>query len=135
MAHSALVAYGSETGNAEELAVQLSQLTRRLRIWTTIKPLNAITPQQLNNASIVLMVISTTGQGDLPRNAQLFFRRLRSKKLAANFLEKCIFTSFGLGDSSYPQYVVREIIMFDPYLRFGSDSTGHIENWETASSN
>lgn len=104
MAHSALVAYGSETGNAEELAVQLSQLTRRLRIWTTIKPLNAITPQQLNNASIVLMVISTTGQGDLPRNAQLFFRRLRSKKLAANFLEKCIFTSFGLGDSSYPQF-------------------------------
>lgn len=105
MAHSALVTYGSETGNAEELAVQLSQLTRRLHIWTTIKPLNALTPQHLKNASVVLIVISTTGQGDLPRNAQLFFRKLRSKKLAANCLENCIFTSFGLGDSSYPQYV------------------------------
>ncbi|KAB2578455.1 NADPH-dependent diflavin oxidoreductase 1 [Lasiodiplodia theobromae] len=104
MAHSALVTYGSETGNAEELAVQLSQLTRRLHIWTTIKPLNALAPQHLKNASVVLIVISTTGQGDLPRNAQLFFRKLRSKKLAANCLENCIFTSFGLGDSSYPQF-------------------------------
>ncbi|OJD36066.1 nadph-dependent fmn fad containing oxidoreductase [Diplodia corticola] len=104
MAHSALVTYGSETGNAEELAVQLSQLTRRLRIWTTIKPLNALTPQHLSNASVVLIVISTTGQGDLPRNAQLLFRKLRSKKLAPNCLENCIFTSFGLGDSSYPQF-------------------------------
>lgn len=104
MAHSAVVAYGSETGNAEELAVQLSQLTRRLRIWTTIKPLNALTPHQLSNASVVLLVISTTGQGDLPRNAQLFFKKLRSKKLASNCLEKCVFTSFGLGDSSYPQF-------------------------------
>ncbi|GME40892.1 nadph-dependent fmn fad containing oxidoreductase [Neofusicoccum parvum] len=104
MAHSAVVAYGSETGNAEELAVQLSQLTRRLRIWTTIKPLNALTPHQLSSASVVLVVISTTGQGDLPRNAQLFFKKLRSKKLASNCLEKCVFTSFGLGDSSYPQF-------------------------------
>ncbi|KAH7061172.1 sulfite reductase flavoprotein alpha-component [Macrophomina phaseolina] len=104
MAHSALVAYGSETGNAEELAVQLSQLTRRLHIWTTIKPLNALAPQQLIGPTIVLVVISTTGQGDLPRNAQLFFRRLRSKKLATNSLETCVFTSFGLGDSSYPQF-------------------------------
>ncbi|OMP83470.1 putative NADPH reductase tah18 [Diplodia seriata] len=103
MAHSALVTYGSETGNAEELAVQLSQLTRRLRLWTTIKPLNALTPQHLNDVSIVLIVISTTGQGDLPRNAQQFFKKLRSRKLASDFLGKCIFTSFGLGDSSYPQ--------------------------------
>lgn len=88
--------------------MQLSQLTRRLRIWTTIKPLNALAPQQLIGPTIVLVVISTTGQGDLPRNAQLFFRRLRSKKLAANSLETCVFTSFGLGDSSYPQYVTRK---------------------------
>ncbi|KAL1643951.1 NAPDH-dependent diflavin reductase [Diplodia intermedia] len=104
MAHSALVTYGSETGNAEELAVQLSQLTRRLRLWTTIKPLNALTPQHLNDVSIVLIVISTTGQGDLPRNAQQFFKKLRSRKLASDFLGNCIFTSFGLGDSSYPQF-------------------------------
>lgn len=104
MPHSAIVTYGSETGNAEELALQLSQLTRRLRIWTTIKPLNDLSLQQLHSASIVLVVISTTGQGDLPRNARSFFRKLRSKKLAPECLQKCCFTSFGLGDSSYPQY-------------------------------
>ncbi|KAK7530269.1 uncharacterized protein J3D65DRAFT_640700 [Phyllosticta citribraziliensis] len=104
MSRSALVAYGSETGNAEELAYQVSQLIRRLRIWTTIKPLNAITPQALSHASIVVIVISTTGQGDLPRNAQILFRKLRSRKLPVDALVNCIFASFGLGDSSYPQF-------------------------------
>ncbi|KAK8253429.1 hypothetical protein IWZ00DRAFT_189269 [Phyllosticta capitalensis] len=104
MSRSALVAYGSETGNAEELAHQVSHLIRRLRIWTTIKPLNAITPQALNHVSVLVFVISTTGQGDLPRNAQILFKKLRSRKLPTDALANCIFASFGLGDSSYPQF-------------------------------
>ncbi|KAF2144230.1 uncharacterized protein K452DRAFT_357129 [Aplosporella prunicola CBS 121167] len=104
MTHSAIVTYGSETGNAEEIAAQLSQLTRRLRIWTTIKPLNALKPQELESATVVLIVISTTGQGDLPRNAQALFKQLRSKRLPADFLKNVTFASFGLGDSSYTQF-------------------------------
>ncbi|KAF2086443.1 electron transfer flavo protein beta-subunit [Saccharata proteae CBS 121410] len=100
----ALVAYGSETGNAEEIALQLSYLTRRLRIWTTLLPLNSVTPQLLTRVDVVMIVISTTGQGELPRNAQTLWKKLRSTRLVAGSLRNVVFTSFGLGDSSYPQF-------------------------------
>lgn len=131
MSRSALVAYGSETGNAEELAHQVSHLIRRLRIWTTIKPLNAITPQALNHVSVLVVVISTTGQGDLPRNAQILFKKLRSRKLPTDALANCIFASFGLGDSSYPQYVTVAPASVYMLIRL-SDSIGPIASWAIA---
>jgi sulfite reductase alpha subunit-like flavoprotein len=63
---------------------------------------------QLVRASIVIFVVSTTGQGDLPANATLFWRRLLSKRLQPGCLRAMQFTSFGLGDSSYLQYAAPE---------------------------
>lgn len=53
--------------------------------------------------SIVIIVISTTGQGDLPANAQVFWRQLLRKRLPPGYLSDVRFTTFGLGDSSYPK--------------------------------
>ena len=50
------------------------------------------------------MVISTTGQGDLPSNARTFWKSLLRKKLSYGYLSDVCFTTFGLGDSSYPRY-------------------------------
>ena len=54
--------------------------------------------------SVVIMVISTTGQGDLPANARSFWKSLLRKKLPYDCLQDVLFTTFGLGDSSYPRY-------------------------------
>lgn len=51
-----------------------------------------------------MFVISTTGQGELPANAQKFWRLLRSARLPPGCLQRLQFTSFGLGDSSYTQF-------------------------------
>jgi flavodoxin len=50
--------------------------------------------------------VSTTGQGDLPANARTFWKSLLLKKLPPTFLNGVNFASFGLGDSSYPKYVL-----------------------------
>lgn len=52
---------------------------------------------------IVLIAISTTGQGDLPLNAQILWKKLRSARLKAGCFADLHFSIFGLGDSSYPQ--------------------------------
>lgn len=60
--------------------------------------------RQLLQPDVVIFAISTAGQGQLPANAQLFWRLLRSARLPPGCLHAVRFTSFGLGDSSYPKF-------------------------------
>ncbi|CAG8407036.1 unnamed protein product [Penicillium salamii] len=101
---SVLILYGSETGNAQEVAEELGALTERLRFTTHVSELNQCKPELLSSYMLTLFVASTTGQGDLPANARQFWKSLLLKKLPPTFLEGINFACFGLGDSSYPKF-------------------------------
>jgi sulfite reductase alpha subunit-like flavoprotein len=60
---------------------------------------------ELAQHALIVAVVSTTGQGELPTNAQRFWKAMRSVRLRPGCLESVKFASFGLGDSSYPKYV------------------------------
>ncbi|KAH7374313.1 hypothetical protein BKA66DRAFT_422752 [Pyrenochaeta sp. MPI-SDFR-AT-0127] len=100
----ALVLYGSETGNAQDVAEEMGRLAERLRFDTEVADLNAISLKQLLQHNVVLISISTTGQGELPANSQTFWRALRSARLRPGCLQQMKFASFGLGDTSYPKF-------------------------------
>ncbi|OSS48359.1 hypothetical protein B5807_07830 [Epicoccum nigrum] len=100
----ALVLYGSETGNAQDVAEELGRLAERLRFDTEVAELNAVSLKQLLQHELVLISISTTGQGHLPPNSQVFWKALRSARLRPGCLQRVRFASFGLGDTSYPKY-------------------------------
>ncbi|CAI7593552.1 unnamed protein product [Penicillium crustosum] len=101
---SVLILYGSETGNAQEVAEELGSLTERLRFATHVSELNQCKPESLFLYTLTIFVASTTGQGDFPANARSFWKSLLLKKLPATFLNGINFTCFGLGDSSYPKF-------------------------------
>ncbi|KAL9117266.1 MAG: hypothetical protein Q9187_006200 [Circinaria calcarea] len=101
---SALVLYGSETGNAHDVADEIGRMLERLRFSTYVTHLDAVDPASMVNHNIVVITVSTTGQGDLPHNARVFWKRLLRKKLSPKHLEGVNLTTFGLGDSSYPKY-------------------------------
>ncbi len=134
-ARSALILYGTETGNAQEVAEELGALTERLRFATHVaelnqsKPVSTVEPQlrylfnpseqslianfiplrfqdALLSFTLIIFVVSTTGQGDLPVNARTFWKSLLLKKLPPTYLTGVNFAVFGLGDSSYPKYVL-----------------------------
>ncbi|KAJ5906943.1 NADPH-dependent diflavin oxidoreductase 1 [Penicillium subrubescens] len=102
---SALILYGTETGNAQEVAEELGALTERLRFATHVSELNQSKPEALLSYTLIIFVVSTTGQGDLPANARTFWKSLLLKKLPPTYLNGVNFATFGLGDSSYPKYV------------------------------
>lgn len=122
---SALILYGSETGNAQEVAEELGALAERLRFATHVSELNHSEPvsavrlrvrqdrwltirdrqETLFSYTLTIFVVSTTGQGDLPANARGFWKALLLKKLPPTYLNGVNFVIFGLGDSSYPKYV------------------------------
>ena len=106
------ILYGSETGNAQEYARYLSKRLRYLNLSPILSPLDDFPLKNLVTETRFLIIIcSTTGQGELPRNARKFFKFLLRKKLPRDLLNHLEITSFGLGDSSYPKfnYAIRKL--------------------------
>ncbi|KAF2400862.1 NADPH dependent diflavin oxidoreductase-like protein 1 [Trichodelitschia bisporula] len=117
---SALVVYGSETGNAQDVADEIGRVCSRLRFTTTVADFNSISLRQLLQHQIVIFAISTTGQGDLPANAQFFWKSLRSVRLPPTCLLTLRFASFGLGDSSYPKFNWAHRKLYNRVMQLGA---------------
>ncbi|KAK6075950.1 nadph-dependent fmn fad containing oxidoreductase [Seiridium cupressi] len=99
-----LVLYGSETGNSQDLAADLEDILERLRFRTDVLTMDDVRLRTLTQYSLVLFIISTTGQGDMPKNSRALWRKLLSRRLPATVFSNVKFTTFGLGDSSYRQF-------------------------------
>ncbi|KAI4720690.1 NADPH dependent diflavin oxidoreductase-like protein 1 [Aureobasidium sp. EXF-10727] len=117
---SALILYGSETGNAQDVAQEIARLTERLRFDTTVIDLDSIELRDLLKHTIIIVAISTTGQGEFPQNARSFWKVLLSSQLRPGVLRRVNFTTFGLGDSSYPQYNVAHRMLHNRMLQLGA---------------
>uniref|UniRef100_A0A060T714 NADPH-dependent diflavin oxidoreductase 1 n=1 Tax=Blastobotrys adeninivorans TaxID=409370 RepID=A0A060T714_BLAAD len=101
---SVLVLYGTETGNSQDYAQLVAKKCQRLRIDVKVRAMDDCTLLDLVSFKVLIFVCSTTGQGELPRNAKKLWKQMLRRKLPPTFLFGVHFTTFGLGDSSYPRY-------------------------------
>ncbi|KAI0840770.1 riboflavin synthase domain-like protein [Hypoxylon sp. FL0890] len=99
-----LILYGSETGNSQDLAGDLERLAERLHFRTVVCEMNDVEFTALLQYPLIIFVVSTTGQGEVPQNALKFWKSLLRKRLPPHCLRQVRFTTFGLGDSSYTKY-------------------------------
>ncbi|KAK2766053.1 NAPDH-dependent diflavin reductase [Arachnomyces sp. PD_36] len=103
-ARTALVLYGTETGNSQDVADELGRLVERLHFMTRVSELNSVKADSLSNYGLTIFVVSTTGQGEFTADAKAFWKTLLLKRLPPTFLQSVNFVLFGLGDSSYPKF-------------------------------
>ncbi|KAK3400087.1 hypothetical protein B0T20DRAFT_176265 [Sordaria brevicollis] len=100
-----IILYGSETGNGEEIAMELAKMAERLHFNTIVDEMDGFKLTDLLRYSLAIFVTSTTGQGDMPKNTTTLWKNLRRTKLNnTNCLAPVKFSIFGLGDSSYPKF-------------------------------
>lgn len=59
---------------------------------------------ELPGEEAVLLVMSTTGDGEEPDNMRASWRFLLRRSLPSSSLARTRFALFGLGDSSYPKF-------------------------------
>mmetsp|Transcript_1679 Transcript_1679/g.1778 ORF Transcript_1679/g.1778 Transcript_1679/m.1778 type:complete len:757 (+) Transcript_1679:124-2394(+) len=115
------IMYGSATGNSEHIAKDLAKTAKTLqinhaalyssvicceldqfkrkasKIWDVALPQNQKYP--------VIIISSTTGNGDVPENAGRFVRYLKRKStIAEQPFQNCVFSVLGLGDTNYDQF-------------------------------
>eukprot|EP00127_Corallochytrium_limacisporum_P000616 Clim_evm15s22 gene=Clim_evmTU15s22 len=101
---SVLVLYGSETGTAADTAEAVRRALRRMYVQARVMPCDDYDIADLPAEPIIIYVLATAGQGELPENMSHFWRFLRRRGLASDSLAGIKFAVFGLGDSSYHKY-------------------------------
>lgn len=96
-----LIAYASQTGNAEQLAWQSARLLHTAGIPARVMALASLHADALQQAERALFIASTYGEGDPPDNAALFARRLMGGALP---LPQLHYGLLALGDREYQHF-------------------------------
>ncbi|ENW02909.1 PepSY domain-containing protein [Acinetobacter beijerinckii] len=94
-----LITYASQTGVAEQLAWRTATSLQEAQQPTTVKPIQQLTPQDLQQAEQVLFVISTYGTGDAPDLASSFTKKVMRQTLDLSQMQYAV---LALGSKEYP---------------------------------
>ncbi|KFD69816.1 hypothetical protein M514_06159 [Trichuris suis] len=97
-----LIAYASQTGQAKSIASLLYESLNAKGLAVRLSCLSQTGKEfHIEQESCVIFVVSTTGDGDPPDTAHLFFTQLKRKAIAKERLEFLNYALLGLGDSNY----------------------------------
>jgi sulfite reductase (NADPH) flavoprotein alpha-component len=96
------ILFGSQTGNAENLARRLAKVAGQRGFAPAVQDLAQYPPAQLAAERQVLVVTSTYGDGEPPDNAKNFWEFLARD--SAPRLTELKFSICALGDSNYPRF-------------------------------
>ncbi|NMH65388.1 assimilatory sulfite reductase (NADPH) flavoprotein subunit [Shewanella salipaludis] len=98
-AQSITILYGSQTGNGRGVAKALAAKAQALGYGVNLASMGEYNVRQLKQETLLLLVVSTHGEGDAPDDAIELHKFLASKR--APKLEQLHYSVLALGDSSY----------------------------------
>jgi len=111
------ILYGSSTGNAEHIAKELStSIPSKGSFYSSVLccEMNQFkrkcqkawdSPDFGANKHAVIVITSTTGNGDAPENAGRFVRYVKKKDTEKSMpFKNCVFSVLALGDTNYDQF-------------------------------
>lgn len=93
------IIYGSQTGNAKEIAHLLQKKAMQQAIAVRLFCANEYKPRDLVKETHLIFIVSTHGEGEPPDDAMLMHEFLQSNNTIK--LDKLKYAVLGLGDSSY----------------------------------
>ncbi|KAF6149841.1 hypothetical protein GIB67_010915 [Kingdonia uniflora] len=99
-----VILYESQTGNALDVAERVGREAERMGSTGVVLSMDEIDAACLQYENILVFVVSTIGQGDIPDSMKVFWRFLLQRNLSQSWLEGVNYAVFGLGDSGYQKY-------------------------------
>jgi methionine synthase reductase len=112
------ILYGSQTGNAKEISEDIyTRLSNNISYECIYMSLNDSIENNtfnfINNNNNntheetkinIIIVCSTTGNGDAPETANFFWRKFKNRNQPNNLLNGIEYTVLGLGDTNYDKF-------------------------------
>jgi sulfite reductase (NADPH) flavoprotein alpha-component len=98
--HPLLIAYGSQSGNAESLAKRLGKEALGRGFAAKVAGLDSVQASDLMQHGNVLIITSTWGEGDMPDNAISFWDTINNNGSSPK-LDGVRFSVLALGDMNY----------------------------------
>lgn len=109
------VLYGSQTGNCEEISrflyediddycVKNSSIQIELMYNSLNKFMETEAMDTLDKNTCIIIVTSTTGNGDMPDNAYKFWKHIKSREISVDLFLDVTYTVLALGDSNYDKF-------------------------------
>ncbi|MCC3155686.1 assimilatory sulfite reductase (NADPH) flavoprotein subunit [Hymenobacter sp. 15J16-1T3B] len=96
------VLYGSQTGNSKKVALQAVEAAQQRGLNATARDMNDYQGRELSKEEVLLVVVSTQGEGEPPVAAEELHRFLGSAR--APKLPQLRYAVLALGDRSYLQF-------------------------------
>ncbi|MBD8008415.1 PepSY domain-containing protein [Acinetobacter pecorum] len=136
-----LIAYATQTGVSEQLAWRTATALQEARQPVTVKPVQQLTLDELQQTEQVLFVASTYGTGEAPDRASSFEKKILSAKADLSHLSYAV---LALGSREYPDTYCSFGLRIDQWLHqngahqlfktieVDNANNEHIQQWNTA---
>lgn len=101
-----IILYGSQHGNAKAIAEDIYYKLNNEQIPLLSLDESLYLFEDNNNIKneIIVIVISTTGNGDVPISSEKWWRFIKKRTLDKDYCEGLKFCVLGLGDSNYDNF-------------------------------
>jgi len=93
------ILYGTQTGNAESVAVDAATAAKSHGLLPVVKSMDEIEVDTLAKMEYLLIITSTYGEGEMPDNAQMLWDAMNAD--TAPKMDNTQFSILALGDTSY----------------------------------
>ena len=97
--NSLLLIFGTETGNAEELAEDAANMAKGFDLEATVMDMEDIEPDDISTSKRLIVVCSTWGEGEQPVNAQDLYDNVTETEDGS--MDGVNFAVLALGDTAF----------------------------------
>ena len=116
------ILYASQLGTAAEIAKTIHADAQSRGLPSHLASMNEFGFDNVcaDKTPVVIMVASSTGDGDAPDNAAKFYAAVKRKTNPPDRLQGVAFTILGLGDSNYTRYMAVSRALKSRFLDLGA---------------